>query len=185
LCEPRITKTFAIISQKGESRKSTIAVYLAALTLRWGLVLAIIDLNPQASAFKWHEIRREDDPKAPIMEAISATVDCLSELQKLATENGKRNRPAYPPGHRAHSNKKSALAAQSADGVPRSVPSLFDLNAVTSTFKIINAVGKPSAVVINAASRGKLADEARETSRDKKSTFFLPCCKTAPPTLSP
>jgi chromosome partitioning protein len=40
-------------------------------------------------------------------------------------------------------------------------PARFDLDAIASTVQIANVAKKPVAVVINAAPRGKLADEAR------------------------
>ena len=51
-------KTVAIISQKGGSGKTTIAVHLAVCAELSKKRAAIIDLDPQASALEWHT-RRE------------------------------------------------------------------------------------------------------------------------------
>jgi len=46
-------KTVAIISQKGGSGKTTLAVHLAVCAERARRRVAIIDLDPQASALEW------------------------------------------------------------------------------------------------------------------------------------
>ena len=47
-------KTLAIISQKGGSGKTTIAVHMAVCAIRQGYHTAIIDIDPQGSAFDWY-----------------------------------------------------------------------------------------------------------------------------------
>lgn len=51
-------KTIAILSQKGGSGKTTVAVHLAVCAELSGKTAAIIDLDPQASALEWRT-RRE------------------------------------------------------------------------------------------------------------------------------
>ena len=153
-------KTLAIISQKGGSGKSTIAVHLAAYALIKKLHPAIVDLDPQGSAYEWNNLRDENDPKSPKLDAIRGTADKLAALQKMGIENGI---DLLIIDTAPHSNKEAALAAQLADAVLVPCrPSLFDLKAITTTFQIIAAAKKPAAVILNAAPRGKLADEARE-----------------------
>ena len=50
-------KTLAIISQKGGSGKTTIAVHMAVCAIRQGYHTAIIDIDPQGSAFDWYQSR--------------------------------------------------------------------------------------------------------------------------------
>jgi len=153
-------RTLAIISQKGGSGKSTIAVHLAAYARSKNLHPAIVDLDPQASAHQWNSLRAENDPKSPKLEAIRSTADKLAALQKIGIENGV---DLLIVDTAPHSDKAAALTAQLADGILVPCrPSLFDLNAIASTFQIIAATKKPAAVVLNAAPRGKLAEEARE-----------------------
>jgi len=56
-------KTVAIISQKGGSGKTTIAVHLAVCAELHGQPTLILDLDPQASACSWLARRGEDTPE--------------------------------------------------------------------------------------------------------------------------
>lgn len=153
-------KTLAIISQKGGSGKSTLTVHLAAYAKSKNMVPAIVDLDPQCSSFQWNSLRTDGDPKSPKLEATKSTADKLATLQKLGMENGV---DLLIVDTAPHSDKSAALTAQLADGILVPCrPSLFDLNAVATTFQIISTTNKPAAVVLNAAPRGRLADEARE-----------------------
>ena len=55
-------KTVAMISQKGGTGKSTIATHLAVCAERDHQNVAIFDIDPQASAYKWSQRRRADTP---------------------------------------------------------------------------------------------------------------------------
>ena len=55
-------KTLAVLSQKGGTGKTTIAVHLAVEASRSGKTVALIDLDPQASAAKWGDTRSNDTP---------------------------------------------------------------------------------------------------------------------------
>ena len=46
-------RTVAIVSQKGGSGKTTIAVHLAVCAERAGKPTLILDLDPQGSAMEW------------------------------------------------------------------------------------------------------------------------------------
>jgi chromosome partitioning protein len=50
-------KTVAIISQKGGVGKTTLALHLAVAAERDGKTTVIIDLDPQASAATWKDLR--------------------------------------------------------------------------------------------------------------------------------
>ena len=49
--------TLAFVSQKGGSGKSTLAVHLSVLAEEEGETVCIIDMDPQANAVAWHEVR--------------------------------------------------------------------------------------------------------------------------------
>jgi chromosome partitioning protein len=50
-------KTIALLTEKGGSGKSTIAVHLAVCAMRQGKTAAVIDLDPQGSAAHWVQRR--------------------------------------------------------------------------------------------------------------------------------
>jgi chromosome partitioning protein len=53
-------KTHSIIAQKGGSDKTTIAVHMAVCITRRNINTALIDIDPQASAYKWNESRTDE-----------------------------------------------------------------------------------------------------------------------------
>lgn len=159
-------KTLAIISQKGGSGKTTIAVHLAICAERQGKKIALIDLDPQASSFKWNESR----PEGKKLDAIQAEAKQLANLLSQAKAGGI---DIAIVDTAPHSNATAALAAQAADFVLIPCrPARFDLDAIQSTVQITQAAKSRAAVVINAAPRGRLADEAREALTAQGITVF-------------
>ena len=78
---PRVV---SVLSQKGGTGKTTLSCALAALASRAGRATAVLDLDPQASAAKWHDLRRangEDDPPvfATPSSRMQALVDALGQ----------------------------------------------------------------------------------------------------------
>ena len=149
-------KTLAIISQKGGSGKSTIAVHMAVCAVRQGLHTAIIDLDPQGSSYDWYLSRAEENE----LNAIQASAGQLDALLKQAKTGGA---DFVIIDTAPHSDSTAAMTAQLADFVLMPCrPARFDLKAISSTAAIIKLTKTPSAVVINAAPRGKLSEEAKE-----------------------
>lgn len=149
-------KTLAIISQKGGSGKSTIAVHMAVCAVRQGLHTAIIDLDPQGSAFDWYEARAEENE----LNAVQASANQLDVLLKQAKKGGA---DFVIVDTAPHSDSTAALTAQLSDFVLMPCrPARFDLKAIHSTAAIVKLAKTPAAVVINAAPRGKLSEEAKE-----------------------
>jgi chromosome partitioning protein len=149
-------KTLAIIAQKGGSGKTTIAVHLAVCAARQKLHTALIDIDPQASAYKWNESRPEEDR----LDAIRADAGQIPAFLKQAKAGGIG---LVIIDTAPHSDSAAAIAAQLADFVLIPCrPARFDLDAIAATFEIARLAKTPAAVVINAAPRGKLAEEARE-----------------------
>ena len=61
--------TVAILSQKGGSGKTTLALHLGVAAERAGQVAAVIDLDPQASAAQWKDSRPIETPVVVSMPA--------------------------------------------------------------------------------------------------------------------
>ena len=148
-------KTLAIIAQKGGSGKTTVAVHMAVCAARRKLKTAIIDIDPQRSAFQWNESR----PDGRKLDAVKGDARQLSSLLAKAQAGGI---DLVIIDTAPHSDSAAAIAAQLADFVLIPCrPARFDLDAVASTVDIAKAAKTPAAVVINAAPRGRLAEEAR------------------------
>ena len=163
-------KTLAIMSQKEGSGKTTLAVHLAAYAVGQKIKTALIDLDPQASAYKWNERRTEDDPKSPKLDVVKGTVAQLAGFLTLAEDNGLA---LVVIDTAPHSNSAAAIVAQRADFVLMPCrPALFDLDAIASTLEIVTSAEASAAVVLNAAPRGKLADEARTALEGQGITVF-------------
>ena len=151
-------KTVALISQKGGSGKTTIAVHLAVCAERDHNRTAIIDLDPQASALEWHSRRQSDTP-----EVITATPEQLPTLLTQAQENG---------GDIAiidtapHSDRAATIAASLADLVLIPCrPAAFDVAAIGTTVHVLQLTNtkERAAILLNAVPpRGALTDEAEE-----------------------
>ena len=55
-------RTIALISQKGGAGKTTLAITLAVTAERAGLTSVLVDLDPQASAAQWSDLRQAKTP---------------------------------------------------------------------------------------------------------------------------
>jgi len=149
-------KTLAIIAQKGGSGKTTIAVHMAVCAMRQKLHTALIDLDPQGSAYDWF-LSRPDNNK---LNAVQANVGQLAALLKQAKLGGA---DFVIVDTAPHSDSAAAITAQLADFILIPCrPARFDLKAISSTMEIVKLAKKPAAAVINAAPRGKLSEEAKE-----------------------
>lgn len=149
-------KTIAIISQKGGSGKTTIAVHLAVCAERTHKRAAIIDLDPQASALEWQSRRKADTP-----EVITATPEQLSGLLHKAQKNGA---DLMIIDTAPHSDRAATVAAELADLVLIPCrPAAFDVAAIGTTLNLLKLIKDRAsiAILLNAVpSRGSLTDEA-------------------------
>lgn len=147
-------KTIAILSQKGGSGKTTLAIHIATEAARSGLKVAVFDLDPQATATKWGDRRASPVPEVISGHAtrlptlIAAARDCGADLLILDTA--------------PNADQIAALSARTADLVLVPCrPAKFDLEAIETTLLLIQAARKPAYVVLNAvAAQGRMAEEA-------------------------
>jgi chromosome partitioning protein len=154
-------RTVAIISQKGGSGKTTIAVHLAVCSERHGKATAILDMDPQGSASVWRARRQANTP-----DVVSATPAQLPSLLKQGREAGAQLVVIDTAPHTA---TIAATVAQFADLVLIPCrPSTFDLAAIDSTLRIVQLSSAKAAVVLNSTPvRGTLAQEARQSIQDR------------------
>jgi chromosome partitioning protein len=148
-------KTLVILAQKGGSGKTTLAVHMAVCAARQKRRTALIDIDPQSSAFNWNESRDEGRK----LDAAKAEAGQIPALLQQAKSGGI---DLAIIDTAPHSDSAAAIAAQYADLVLIPCrPARFDLDAIASTVQIATVAKKSATVVINAAPRGKLAEEAR------------------------
>lgn len=149
-------KTVAIISQKGGSGKTTVAVHLAVCAELAGKRSAIIDLDPQASALEWGKRRQADTP-----ETVRATPEQLAGLLEQARANGA---DLAIIDTAPHSDRAATIAAGLADIILVPCrPAAFDVAAIPVTLQILKLCNAQSraAILLNAVPpRGSQADEA-------------------------
>lgn len=149
-------KTVALISQKGGTGKSTIATHLAVCAERDRKRVAIFDIDPQASAYKWSQRRHSETPTVVKAAAVQLpTLVAQAQAQRadfLFIDTAGRSDIA------AH----HALQVADLILVPCR-PSAADLDAIKDTIHLIHlSKSKRAAVVLNAAPvRGGMADDAR------------------------
>lgn len=145
-------RTLSLVSQKGGAGKTTLALHLAVSAHLAGLSVAIVDLDPQASAWKWSE-RRKADP-----EAATASAEQLESVQARAKAGGL---DLLIVDSAPHADRPALIACRAADFVL--IPcraSIIDVDAIAATFDITALARKPSAVVFNACNPTTEADLA-------------------------
>lgn len=136
--------------------------------MRQNLHTAIIDIDPQGSAYDWYLSREEENE----LNAVQASAGQLAALLKQAKAGGA---DFVIVDTAPHSDSAAAMTAQLADFVLIPCrPARFDLKAISSTAEIIKLAKTPAAVIINAAPRGKLAEEAREALQQQGMTVLDP-----------
>lgn len=152
-------QTIAIISQKGGTGKTTLALNLATAAELTGQSTVIIDLDPQASAKEWSKSRVAETPVV-----ISAHASQLSEALAAARENGA---DLTFIDTAPHSENDALTSARAADLILIPCrPAILDLRAMASTKTLADLANTQAYAVINAAPpRGHLADEAAEAIR--------------------
>ena len=147
-------KTLAILSRKGGTGKTTLALHLSVAASQAGHTTALIDLDPQASACKWADIRNDD---APVV--ISAHESRLSQVLHKAEQNGVTLAVLDTPP------KTDALDAAEASNfvlIPCK-PAMLELHAIGSTIKIVKMAGVASSIVFNAVpARSTMLMKAKE-----------------------
>lgn len=146
-------KILTIASQKGGTGKTTLSLGIATAAAAKGQSVAVLDLDPQASAAAWADSR----------EAKNLAVDAvppgrlLMLLDKLAEAGADLVVIDTPPAADA-----ADLAAERADLVLIPCrPAALDLRAIKTSLRIAGRAGKRAFVVFNAVPpTGKAAEAA-------------------------
>jgi len=139
LWEPRM-RTLALVSQKGGSGKTTLALHLACAAVQAGEQVTVIDTDPQGSAQAWAQVRQQAVPAV-----LGATPAELP--RQLATLAATLVVVDTAP-HTAVS-LATVTAVATALLIPCR-PTALDLAAVAATVALARAAQKPTAFVLTA-----------------------------------
>ena len=137
-------RAVALISQKGGAGKTTLAAALAATAEQAGIASVLVDLDPQASAGRWGDLREADTPvvtcapAARLGPVLGAARDAGAGFAVLDTA--------------PHDGGAALAAARASDYVLIPCrPSAADLAAIGTSADLARVAEKPAAVVVNAA----------------------------------
>ena len=135
-------KVISVVCQKGGVGKTTIATNLAVEAEQDGKTTAIFDLDPQATASFWNDVREEDKPAV-----VSVQVSRLDVMLKAAEEAGT---DLVIIDCAAVARDIAYEAARVADYVL--IPTktaVFDTKSMMHTIEIVNQLEKPFSIVLN------------------------------------
>ena len=136
--------TVALISQKGGAGKTTLACGLAVASEMAGYSTVVVDLDPQASATKWADLRAADTPVV-----TSAHAARLTPVLKAAQDAGADLVLIDTAPHAADAALGAARAADLVIIPCR--PSAADLHAISASIDLSRLADTRAAVLINAA----------------------------------
>lgn len=144
----------ALISQKGGSGKTTLAVALAVAHEQAGGRSAVADLDPQGSSVAWHHFRSGEPP---IVTAVHPP-----GLDRTLRTLRARGVSLVVIDTAPHASAGALAASKVADLVLVPCrPSTPDLAAIGASLEVATLAGAPAAVVLNAVPpRGSLPLEA-------------------------
>ena len=159
-------KTIAIISEKGGVGKTTLSINLGVAAALKNKVVAIIDLDPQASSSEWGDLREAETP------AIIATpASRLNNVIDTAEEEG-FDLLILDTAPRAEATVLNAAKAADLILIP-CCPSLFDIKPLKNTIDLIKLAKKTATFVLTLVpTSGTVGEESAEAMKD----FEFPLC---------
>jgi chromosome partitioning protein len=153
-------EVIAVIAQKGGAGKTTLILSLAVAAQRAGKTVAIVDLDPQATACNWGDRRNSDSPVI-----VSAQPARLPQVLKSAEEAGAQFVLIDTP---PRAEQAAMMAAKVANLILIPCrPAVFDLDTVSTTLELVRHAGNSSiAAVLNGVPpRGSKGDQAADVIR--------------------
>ena len=136
--------TLAVISRKGGTGKTTLAIHLAVAAMLAGLKPVIIDLDTQASAAKWFDIRDEED-----LTVVSAHATRLKQILHTAEQHGAEF-VIIDTSAKTGDDAEAAVDVADLALIPCR-PGMLDLQAISLTVKVANNASLPAHIVFNCA----------------------------------
>jgi chromosome partitioning protein len=161
-------KTLAILSRKGGTGKTTVALHLAVQAQRMGYRTLVADADTQHSALDWFRLRTKQPPL--VVEARSGAL----YVARDAAERSGMDLAVFDTGPSA--GPDCLDAARLADLSLMVVrPSTFDLRAIRETAEAVARLGRPAWFVLNQAPsrrNGQEVETVRQAVRQLESYGF-------------
>lgn len=149
-------KIVSLINQKGGVGKTTLSLHLATIFQSHGHNTVLLDLDPQASAAEWFDVREDELP--PVRSIQPSRLDKTLE-QARGIETDIVFLDTAP-----HTEASSLAAARASDLILIPCqPKIMDLRAMRRTADLIRMVKVPAWVILNGVPhQGTVAEEAVE-----------------------
>lgn len=169
-------KVLGLLSRKGGSGKTTLAIHLAVLAQAGGRRVLLIDLDPQASASAWWQARAETTPQ--MEQSDPGRLGTLLETARTAGVDLAiiDTRPSVEAD-------AAQVAALSDFVLIPTRPAILDLRAILATLDIVKGGHHRAGIVLNAcqAARGGVGEaSATNDARKALKAFGVP---VAPATI--
>ena len=154
--------TIAIISQKGGSGKTTLALHLAAAATQAKKPACIIDTDPQATAAAWGDWRGDFLP----IVVTSPPARLAKTIERARKQDDIEFVVIDTPPH-AEAAMREAIKAADLVLIP-SRPRAFDLHALEGVAEMLSYAETPAYVVLNAVPGGATKQVAEATAAAKE-----------------
>lgn len=149
-------RTLAVLSRKGGTGKTTVAVHMAVAAQAAGYKTIVADIDPQASACSWYGERRKHT-QTPEVTAVSTGA--------LFTHRLAASRQGYDLmviDTRPSTDMECIEAIRWADACLVVVrPAYFDLTAIARTVELVTKMNKKAMFVINQAPSRRAGEEPK------------------------
>lgn len=156
----------AIISEKGGVSKTTLSINLGVAAALKNKVVAIVDLDPQASSSEWGDLRQSDTPVI-----ISTPASRLNNVIEAAEEEG-FDLLILDTAPRAEATVLNAAKAADLILIP-CCPSLLDIRALKNTIDLVKLAKKTATFVLTLVpTSGTVGEESALALKD----FEFPLC---------
>lgn len=154
-------KVIAVVSQKGGSGKTTLALHLATVAVQNRMSACVIDTDPQATAAAWGDWRGEFLPTV-----VTSPPARLSRTIDNAGREGMDLVVIDTPPH-AEAAMREAVKAADLVLIPTR-PRAFDLHALEGIADMVSFTDTPAHVVLNGVPAGatKMVADAKVAAKE-------------------